>query len=77
MYLSGVCLIHTVLATFRDILGINIYYSTLTQKLQKLNIHNRARGIDIFEALYNLGTAVTTVLAIGHALWCVKTCLNF
>lgn len=34
-------------------------------------------GIDISEALYHLGIRATLVIAIGHAFWCVNTCLNF
>lgn len=65
-----------VVPAFREVQGIPIYYPTLTQDMQKVK-QISALGIDTFETLYNLGNAFTTASAIGHALWCVNTCLNF
>lgn len=64
------------MSALRDIQEIHICYPTLTQDLQKLT-ETDTLGIDIYEALYNLGIRATAMLAIGHAFWCVNTCLNF
>lgn len=49
----------------------------INQNLQKSKCCTSSLGLDVCEALYNLGIAATTVSATGHDLQCVNTCLNF